>query len=146
MASSSTDYKYDNNAYVRSSSDPILAKTAAINICKKDVPFNIQNNIRAAYLRSGEDGRVYSCYLVTPEEIERENKEKEKKKLSQIEKEYKESIAEYYRKHPEMLSYQPEYESNISVSENGIINGRTRIGDKMCITSGYDGNLTTTCN
>ncbi|HAT3752678.1 TPA: hypothetical protein I8622_005780 [Klebsiella oxytoca] len=146
VASSSKDYKYENNAYVRSTADPVIAKQAAVDTCKKNVPFNIQNFIRAAYLRDDKDGIVFSCYLVTPEVVERESKEKELEKLSRIEKEYKQSITEYYRQHPEMLTYQPEYESNVTVSENGIINARTRIGDKLCITSGYDGNLTTSCN
>ncbi|WP_145586668.1 hypothetical protein [Yersinia kristensenii] len=147
VASSSKDYYYNGNVYIRSVSDELKGNEKALSVCKSklNVKYN-RNLMRARIIQKEDDKLIYTCYLVTEEENIRETVSANTERMNKARKKDEEAYANYLRENPGAATFKPAYESNVHVDEDGVISGTTRMGDATCSTLGSGGNISTICN
>lgn len=146
VSTTGVDYKYENHAYIRSTSNVNEATEKAGFICLSngDYSFAVKHRVRASYLKRDGEALVFNCYLVSKEQIIIEEKNKKEADMKAAEEAYKnlytakERLYESYRKDGKL-------HTDTYTEPDGTIRSTTIHGNSRCdLVSGVNG-ATSTC-
>ncbi|MBD8168631.1 hypothetical protein [Erwinia persicina] len=147
VATSGKDYKYENHAYVRSTTDVVSAQKIASSVCHQDsgVKSSEADLIRANYSGKKDGALIYTCFLKSRSSAMLEEKAEKDRQIQQAEAAYKEY---YMAKERLYLQYKKDgkVHTDVTTEPDGSLHSITIHGDVRCDASADQYGATSSCN